>query len=84
MVLEDEVLASNLSNDEKKIILYTTSIARYSGSFWSNHGRKKFFGWVVAADVVGGILGGITAGVVGALGGASGASGIAHNINESK
>jgi len=86
---EEEIMGSNMSAQEKRIILSVSSIARYSGSFWSNHhaenvGGRKFFGWVIASDIVGGVLGGVFGGVAGAIGGASSGSSLAHTINQAK
>ena len=69
MLLETKVLNdNNLNKTEKEIILGTTSVARYSTSYWSTpHNNMEFDihhhhpSWWVVADILGGAIGGALA-----------------------
>jgi len=86
-ILDDKSIATN----ERKILLESMSIARYSLHFWYNYynnptgsasqAKKKWWRWVVIglADVAGGILGSSSGGL-GAVKGACLASSTANQI----
>jgi hypothetical protein len=88
---EDIILKSSLNEEQKKQILISTSITRFSNYYWNNSGVTSFKrGWL--ADAIGGIIGGVVGSIIepgygtyaGAVIGAGAASGGVEAIKESK
>jgi len=88
---EDTILKSSLNEEQKKQILISTSITRFSNYYWNNSGVTSFKrGWL--ADAIGGIIGGVVGTMIepfygtyaGAVIGAGAASGGVEAIKESK
>ena len=86
---EDRVIESKLSNSEKELVLYSSSVARYSSYLWlvenpkptySNSLSTRVRWWSIVADIAGGVLG-AGGGPAGVAAGAAGASCVSEAIS---